>query len=603
MGEGTTIDGSKVGVMNEAGVSTVRIAARAVMMHLVNHLGQFPMGSGTAQMNSIIQEHSDQFDDLTDDLKQAQTLSANNIQFCVLNNITLITFIEIPFTDVSGVTAGLTTVNKLCRVIMRDPSGKYAWDSAVLYGPPNCRSGSYPAEPRPSLRIVEDKDLADEAAQPDSKLPAVVSDASVSKDLLDETLQYIGVTSPECLLHPGEPLNAPFHVPASQLPSKVEDDVTQQQRSQQINETQYLNVHSLDSSMVASALPPTEAKDKMAIFHLCRIFLNHMGYMTWEKRKHFDLLKKSEGLLRELKHLDNRPCRDTHKIAVIYVADGQEDKASILSNRVGSQTFDEFITALGWPVDLETHQGFMGGLQRTGAVGVTAPYYATSTKEVFFHVSTHMSSDTEEDQLRKLKHLGNDEVHIIWSEHSRDYRRGIIQTEFGDVLIIIYPIHNNLLFRIQIIHKPEIPFFGPLFDGAIVDFLALPGLVRATAINAGNMIRTQKPFYQAFYKERTQIVESIVQKHKLPTVFETFAAQVFSPVISQGDTNVVLLPLLNDKVQPLHIGKVAKEDPSSFHRKLSLPKPRKGTSKNAAVPTARNSAPLPSPHLNGKMKR
>ena len=42
--------------------------------------------------------------------------------------------------------------------------------------------------------------------------------------------------------------------------------------------------------------------------------------------------------------------RDTHKVAVIYVADGQEDKASILANTVASPLFNEFVAALGWTV-------------------------------------------------------------------------------------------------------------------------------------------------------------------------------------------------------------------------------------------------------------
>ena len=44
--------------------------------------------------------------------------------------------------------------------------------------------------------------------------------------------------------------------------------------------------------------------------------------------------------------------RDTHKVAVIYVADGQEDKTSILANNAGSPLFDEFVAALGWTVNL-----------------------------------------------------------------------------------------------------------------------------------------------------------------------------------------------------------------------------------------------------------
>lgn len=33
-------------------------------------------------------------------------------------------------------------------------------------------------------------------------------------------------------------------------------------------------------------------------------------------------------------------CRETHKLAVIYVAEGQEDKMSILSNSGGSAGFE-----------------------------------------------------------------------------------------------------------------------------------------------------------------------------------------------------------------------------------------------------------------------
>lgn len=52
--------------------------------------------------------------------------------------------------------------------------------------------------------------------------------------------------------------------------------------------------------------------------------------------------------------------------------------------------------------------------------------------------------------------MGNDDVHIIWSEHTRDYHRGILQTQFGDVLIVIYPLHDASLYRIQIIRRPEV---------------------------------------------------------------------------------------------------------------------------------------------------
>ena len=94
----------------------------------------------------------------------------------------------------------------------------------------------------------------------------------------------------------------------------------------------------------------------------------------------------------------------------------------------------------------------MGGLSKSKATGETSPYFATSFVEVMFHVATRMPTTSDEALITKTRHLGNDEIHVVWSEHWRDYRRGILPTEFCDVLIIIYPLKNNL-FRIQV--KPN----------------------------------------------------------------------------------------------------------------------------------------------------
>lgn len=55
----------------------------------------------------------------------------------------------------------------------------------------------------------------------------------------------------------------------------------------------------------------------------------------------------------------------------------------------------------------------------------------------------------------QTRHLGNDEVHIVWSEHYRDYRRDIIPTEFCDILITIYPLAGNLN-RVTVDCKPDV---------------------------------------------------------------------------------------------------------------------------------------------------
>ena len=71
----------------------------------------------------------------------------------------------------------------------------------------------------------------------------------------------------------------------------------------------------------------------------------------------YDFILQTDRLVRELKNLDNKRCREAHKIAVIYVGEGQEDKQSILSNSCGSSAFEEFVAGLGWEVEIESHTG------------------------------------------------------------------------------------------------------------------------------------------------------------------------------------------------------------------------------------------------------
>ncbi|XP_077587941.1 ral GTPase-activating protein subunit alpha-1 isoform X5 [Stigmatopora nigra] len=346
-------------------------------------------------------------------------------------------------------------------------------------------------------------------------------------DALDEMLQYLGYSSPECLQRAGTPLNIPVPPPAC-VSEKQENDVINAIMKQSAAEQEFVLHRGEELNIRAVKHSKPDTQTPQSAFYYCRLLINILGLNSWEKRSNFHLLRKNEKLLRELKNLDSRQCRETHKIAVFYVAEGQEDKHSILTNTTGSQAYEDFVSGLGWEVDLTTHCGFMGGLQKNRSTGQTTPYFATSTTEVIYHVSTRMPHDQDHNLTKKLRHLGNDEVHIVWSEHSRDYRRGIIPTEFGDVLIVIYPMKNHM-YSIHILKKPEVPFFGPLFDGAIVDMKILPIVVRATAVNASRALKSLIPLYQNFYEERARYLETIVQHHQEPTTFEDYAARVYSP--------------------------------------------------------------------------
>ncbi|NXC89078.1 RGPA2 protein, partial [Cercotrichas coryphoeus] len=493
----------------------IPLTARMVMTHLVNHLSHYPLSGGPAVLHSLLSENHDnsfvESSELCSDVFRSPSL-----QLFVFNDSTLISYLQIPAERRAGARPAV-------RVIVRDISGKYSWDGHVLYGPlegclPQHGAGAFtfslPSQPQHGP--CQEQGTQEQGWQ-----------AEEGEDALDQLLERLGSSSPECLAHPQRRLNEPAPPPRA-MSAEQERAITEALLRQSARETEFVRSRGSDCSMRLAPQQPPPPAEPQASFYFCRLLLDDLGMNSWDRRKSFHLLKKNSKLLRELKNLDSRQCRETHKIAVFYIAEGQEDKCSILANARGSQAYEDFVAGLGWEVDLSTHGGFMGGLQRNGSTGLTAPYYATSTVEIIFHVSTRMPSDSDDSLTKKLRHLGNDEVHIVWSEHTRNYRRGIIPTDFGDVLIVIYPMKNHMFF-IEILKKPEVPFFGPLFDGAIVTAKLLPSLICATCINASRAVKSLIPLYQSFYEERALYLEAIIQNHKEVMTFEDFAAQVFSP--------------------------------------------------------------------------
>ncbi|XP_061443897.1 ral GTPase-activating protein subunit alpha-2 isoform X2 [Rhineura floridana] len=505
----------------------IPLTARMIMAHLVNNLGHYPLNGGPAVLHSLISEnHNNSYVESSE--LSSEIFRSPNLQLFVFNDSTLISYLQIPSErEVDNEPVG--TFSEV-RIIVRDISGKYSWDGRLMHGP---LAGSLQNQNKRKSTAVLD------SHKQNFESPKDFIQIYEGEDALDILLERIGNSSPECLLHPQLKLNEPSPSPYV-MSHDQEKEILEAIMQQSCLENEYAHRCSFNLSMkIGSQKAPRP--QFQAPFHLCRLLLNDLGMNSWDKRKSFHLLKKNSKLLRELKNLDSRQCRETHKTAVFYIAEGQEDKCSILSNPKGSQAYEEFVAGLGWEVDLSTHCGFMGGLQRNGSTGQTAPYYATSTVEVIFHVSTRMPSDSDDSQTKKLRHLGNDEVHVVWSEHTRNYRRGIIPTDFGDVLIIIYPMKNRMFF-IEIMKKPEVPFFGPLFDGAIVTAKLLPNLIRATCINASRAVKSLKTLYQSFYEERALYLAEIIQNHKEVMTFEDFAAQVFSPSPSYSLSGCGCLP-------------------------------------------------------------
>ncbi len=173
-------------------------------------------------------------------------------------------------------------------------------------------------------------------------------------------------------------------------------------------------------------------------------------------------------------------------------------------------------------------------------------------------------------QLQKKRHVGNDSVHIIYSEHGRDYSPKTITSQFNDAHLIVYPLPNGF-YRIQIakkdkvsllllllwlllwlfwwciliaivtiyhfttftrmINQPfnQVPTFGPLIHGMVVHKKLLPVLVRHTAINAHRYIRYNTEGYDKPFFTRYGMIQDIITKCTVKQGYEEFVVGVVKP--------------------------------------------------------------------------
>eukprot|EP00026_Physarum_polycephalum_P000240 Phypoly_transcript_00240.p1 GENE.Phypoly_transcript_00240~~Phypoly_transcript_00240.p1 ORF type:complete len:1865 (+),score=291.42 Phypoly_transcript_00240:55-5649(+) len=282
--------------------------------------------------------------------------------------------------------------------------------------------------------------------------------------------------------------------------------------------------------------------NRATFFDTTRQFLSNFGFLAADNRPSLARLEESGKLRRNLDALDKINERENFKIGVVFVDKGQTTQKEILANSTGSAEYTAFLQALGWEVELATHKGFMGGLDASN--GPVTVYSASSTYEVAYHVITLMPTIANDDtQLHKKRHIGNDNVHIVWSENPVDsYDSNTILSQFNDAHVIIYPQPNGL-FQVQIYKKTKVQFFGPLANGMLVSKKILPFLVRQTAINANKRVRERTAGYNKPYSVRqTRIQEIAGTCQKNSKAFEEFFATLYKPLGTFAPSSPLLSP-------------------------------------------------------------
>jgi len=240
------------------------------------------------------------------------------------------------------------------------------------------------------------------------------------------------------------------------------------------------------------------------------------------------MLETNKRMIRSIRELDKVNAREVAKVGLIYVKEGQNHQHEILMNEGKSKDYADFVKSLGWTVELQTHRGFLGGLDRwAGSTGTTAPYWSSPIVELVFHDITRMpSKESDPQQIHKKRHVGNDAVHIVWSENKRDYSPHTITSQFNDVHIVIYPMPNGL-YRIQVFKKhPELNF-GPLQDGMVVSKTVLAPLARMTAINANRAVRSLKKENKKPLPFRASLIREICERYRTDRPVDEYFASFF----------------------------------------------------------------------------
>mmetsp|Transcript_28373 Transcript_28373/g.31523 ORF Transcript_28373/g.31523 Transcript_28373/m.31523 type:complete len:614 (+) Transcript_28373:3-1844(+) len=359
-----------------------------------------------------------------------------------------------------------------------------------------------------------------------SSVPDSLQEDEETRFDLEGLLVHLGSSRRDILKKfKGNPLNQP-----SALPSEFDTDIYDMNKrlvKQAEEDRKAINARKKQSSNETWAIqapPPAVSVGKK---RNTQLLLSHLGFFSRDNRSYFSWVDThTQQFKRLLNQLDSKiPRREMIKVGLIYVRNGQEHEKELMRNdySVASPQYQEFVQAMATIVNLEHHKGYYGHLEKD--MCPLMPYYANSTLELAFHEVVGMVTLEREDKnlLRKKRHVGNDPIHIIWTEHIRKYSPMTIVSQFNDAHIIVYPLPNGL-FGIQIAKKPRMPHFGPLVHNAVVSKETLPILVRQTAISANKVVRKQQENYTSGYYSRKNEIKQIIQKFKQSKDYYSYIA-------------------------------------------------------------------------------
>ena len=453
----------------------------------------------------------------------------------VHNDNVVMSFVEVKHPERDGCFA---------RVIIRDSIGKYTWDTDVVFdyegmGPtPNVpfpftdEHGKLLSADFVSPRVHADSHPPAMRKKNPGLIPSYTNKYTEETDQLEQLLDYLTLKFPDCLVEEGETaLAAPSAFPEAE---QAKTALTEEALVEQLKEDRCARLKMEERvpppqvwQMEVPATPVPKSP-----YHFCRMLLSHIGFLSESDENLGSLaliLGDEEKIRRGLNQLDLTNGREMVKVGIIYLKEGQEEQLEVLRNDSSSRSplFYEFVRSLGWPIDIPTHRAYLAGLDPKMTTGETAPYFASSTFEMVFHDLTSMPTTDDPQQIHKKRHVGNDNIHVIWSEHLRDYNPRTIVSEFNDAHIVLYPLPNGL-FKVHIYQKENVDLFGPLMHGMCVTKGLLAILIRQTSLMANKYVRYTHEGYVTPFTSRRRVLAQMVERHKAETTYRQFLGNIIA---------------------------------------------------------------------------
>lgn len=133
-----------------------------------------------------------------------------------------------------------------------------------------------------------------------------------------------------------------------------------------------------------------------------------------------------------------------------------------------SPHYCEFLTGLGWTVDLQSHRGFSGGL----SCG-TSVYYSDCFHELMWHVGGLMKEQSDI--------IAGNHTHVIWCDGNFDFSSFATPMREGKAFVVIHPLPVGLFF-VKIILTNGIQANPGFVKNLVVSKRVLPVFVRQTVL-------------------------------------------------------------------------------------------------------------------------